>query len=276
MPTRKLNELINQAQLPSAVDVIAKLQQAVAASNSSTQHIANTLKTDVGLSARILRLANSAFYGSQSIETVEQAIVLIGTDDLIALIISTEVIDVFRGLEMHLDMQRFWRINLYGALTAKQLGRRTQLDTSSLFTAGLLRGVGELVLFRALPDLMSELLSGTCADHPRHELEKNTLGFDHAAVGAALLERWKLPESVTIPVRYYLEPAQITGPYHYHAAILNLGHQTALFAHDACATPIIDHYLGELTGVGDDELVAEIKPMIDAQFEDAAGVLLGN
>ena len=216
-------DLIADAKLPTSIDVISNLQQSISEGVASANSLASQLETDAGLTARILRLANSAYYGRGSIETVNQAIVLIGENDLISLVLTTEVMDALRFKNSEFNLQQFWKDNIYAALSAKILARHLHRQSAQLFTAALLRKIGWVILWRANPAVaakLSDLIKDS--DQPESEVENDFLGFDHAILAADLLTSWKLPSTITEPVRFYLNPTAAADSNKLDACILHL------------------------------------------------------
>ena len=270
-----LAELIGQARLPSSVDIITKLQQNIAAGIKSAADLADKIAMDQALTARVLRLANSAYYGRRAVESVEEAVVLIGENDLIALVISAEIIAAFKQVP-DVDLDAFWRQNIFAAISAKIIARRLHFDKARLFTSGLLRQIGLLVLYRAVPEQMHALLTTTDTDPtPLHILEQQTLGYDHATVGAELLTRWKIPASITEPIRYYLAPNDIEQSLVGDTAILHLAHKHAQ-QHFELAVPdwVTDDWLYQILQVPCDALLAEADAEIQLHYERTVTALM--
>jgi HD-like signal output (HDOD) protein len=167
---------------------------------SSVADIAKTISMDQGLSARLLKLANSAFYGFPSrIETISSAVMIIGARELRDLALATAVISMFKDVPPALcDMKSFWRHSLACGLTSRLLAvRRRESNPERYFVAGMLHDVGRLVIYQGLPVVASKTLQ-----RARNEkqlvvrIEREELGFDHAKVGSQLLECWRLPASL--------------------------------------------------------------------------------
>ncbi len=165
---------------------------------------------DPGLTTRLLRMANSAFFGyATRIDTVTRAIGMMGTEQLHDLVLATASTRVFRGVPNDLvTMSQFWHRSVFCAILARLLAARCNvLDSERLFVAGLLHGVGHLVLYHHLPQQSSSALSVSREQHiPVHEAERRTLGFDYAEVGGELMRFWNMPPSLAEPVAHHLEP----------------------------------------------------------------------
>ena len=165
----------------------------------SANDIGEVISRDPALTARLLRIANSPFFGlSTKVATVNRAVALIGSKQLRDLVVATSAIGSFKGIPNQLvSMDDFWYHSLYCALAARTLGQRRRLPhADSLFVAGLLHDIGQLVIFHRLPEQAREALQLSVEDPhavDMHQAEQEILGFDHAQVGGLLLHHWRLP-----------------------------------------------------------------------------------
>ncbi len=164
---------------------------------SSASDVGKVIGEDPGLTARLLRLVNSPIYGFPSrIDTVSQAISIVGMTQLRDLAIGTSFIRLFTNVPSHLvDMDSFWRHSIACGLAARLLaaGRR-EANVERFMVAGLLHDIGRPIVFMRVPlEAASALLEAGRTGQPLFEVERKLLGFHHGAVGAALLDRWRLP-----------------------------------------------------------------------------------
>ncbi|MCK9200907.1 MAG: HDOD domain-containing protein [Gallionella sp.] len=179
--------------------VFVRINQLIDDPDSSMADVAKAVSQDPSFTVRLLRVANSSFYGlSSSIDTVDKAVSVIGTGRIRSLALSMSVASSFAGLPNDLvAMDNFWRHSLYCAVIARILARKTgKCDPEAVFTAGLLHDIGELVIFNRLPEQAKEALLrvlDSVDDLPIFEAERQVLGFDHAQVGAELVRQWNLP-----------------------------------------------------------------------------------
>ncbi len=164
---------------------------------SSAADVGKVISEDPGLTARLLRLVNSPIYGFPSrIDTVTQAISIVGMTQLRDLAIGTSFIRLFSNVPSHLvDMDSFWRHSIACGLTARQLAaHRREANVERFFVAGLLHDIGRPIIFMRAPlEAASALLESSRTGELLFQVEQKLLGFHHGAVGSALLERWRLP-----------------------------------------------------------------------------------
>ena len=206
-------ELITGAlDLPSLPEVVMRAIELVNDPEASAIDIGRVLSEDSALTARLLKIVNSPFYGFPSrIDTVSRAITVIGTLDLLDLILATSVVKMFSGVPNDLvSMDSFWKHSLYGGVVARLLAARSkQPNVEHFFVAGLLHDLGSLVIYRKMPELAREaLLRARYNGMVLQQAEQELLGFDHAMVGAELMRMWKLPASLVEAVEFHHNPSQ--------------------------------------------------------------------
>jgi HD-like signal output (HDOD) protein len=180
--------------------VFEKVNEVIDRPESSAEDIAAALETDQALSARLLRIANSAFYGFPSaVESVRQAVVILGTRQIRDLMMATLAINQFKGIAPSLvNMSDFWRHSLATALCARAFARRRrEPNIERFFISGLLHDVGGLVLYQSEPTMAARALERHAeTGELLHACEARVFGFDHADVGAALLSAWRFPAAI--------------------------------------------------------------------------------
>lgn len=179
-------------------------------SKTDWQVIADVISHDPALTARVLKLANSARYqSSHKINTVNDAVAAISDDDLRTLITTTTAIDAFSHVDTDLvDMTDFWNHSLCCGLAARVLAERCRrAEPDHVFVAGMLHDIGQLVIYHVLPALARRILekAGEPEEY-RYRAEKEVMGITHAEVGAELLREWGFPEKLVEVVQFHHEP----------------------------------------------------------------------
>src|SRR5487761_2235138 len=180
-------------------DVFIRINRLVEDPKSTSNEIAKAVGQDPSLTVRLLRVANSSFYGfSSEVDTISKAVAIIGTSQIRNLALAASITSSFEGLPNGLvSMEHFWRHSLYCALVARRLSKRVSgCDADAVFTAALLHDIGELIIFSRLPQEAKDslLLVQESADElPLYLAERKMMGFDHAQVGGELSRQWKLP-----------------------------------------------------------------------------------
>jgi len=183
--------------LASLPNIYVQVDKAINHPASSTARIGAILSYDQALCARLLRIANSAFYGfSRRVENIEDAVRIIGTRQLQDLVLATVVLTQFKGIDAHLvGMTSFWRHSLACSIAARAIARlRRETNLERFFVAGLLHDIGSLAMYQMLPERSQLALERhRDSDKALDETERAVFGCDHAAVGAALMTSWSLP-----------------------------------------------------------------------------------
>jgi HD-like signal output (HDOD) protein len=206
-------ELVKEIeQLVALPDICIKVNRLIDAPNYSAATLGDLITQDTDISARLLRLVNSAFFNLQApVETISRAVTVVGTQELRNLIMATAAARVFTGIPGDLvDMAEFWRYSMSTGVIAGELaGRCRVLHTERLFVMGVLHDIGRMAIYLKLPDAARDILLVTGGDDTLlPEVEDDLLGFTHMAVGEALLKKWKLPDSITMVVAHHHHPFQ--------------------------------------------------------------------
>jgi putative nucleotidyltransferase with HDIG domain len=172
--------------------------------------LAEKISRDQALSAKMLRLANSSFYGLPSkVSTVNQAIVVLGFDSARALAVASNVIESFEDAKAgEIDVAEFWRHSIAAALCARGLARHAKLAQDHAFIAGLLHDVGRLVLASGFPEHYAMVVEHCAREGTTlSEAELRVLGVDHQRVGQLLAEAWKFPMAIQRAIGQHHAPA---------------------------------------------------------------------
>lgn len=206
----QIDEILARAEkLPSLPGVVRELMHALSREHPNTQEVAHLLAVDQSLAARALKLANSAYYSQRSrIATVQQAVAVLGFSAIRAIVLGATIYEVFNNSELekgYFDATEFWRHSIGAAAAAENLARMADLPNhEDAFTAGLLHGVGLLILDQFMQPVMKALQEMVETENlTLAEAEEELLGFDHAHLGARLLEQWFLPARIVGAVRFH-------------------------------------------------------------------------
>ena len=214
------------AKLVALPDVYLRLKNILDDPDFTMAEVAVVISQDPATTLRLLRMVNSSLYGFKGkIETVSRAITLLGTRQVHDLVLATSVAQIFKGLSPDLmNMRKFWQRSVYCAVTSRMLaGLVIGCDKERLFVAGLLRDIGHLFMFQAIPDLSEQaLLAAREVGESQHKIERTIIGFDYAKVGAEVLRTWSLPESLWMITMFHVEPEKAE-KYPVETALVHLG-----------------------------------------------------
>ncbi len=285
MPPKKAEGQIDPSKLikddiklPSLSAIYIQINEAINNPGSSASDIADVISKDTSLSARLLKIVNSPFYGFPSkIDTLFRAVTILGTKQLSALALGINIVKVFKSIPSDLmDMQSFWEHSVACGIIARiTAGYKKIQSTERLFVAGLLHDIGRLILYRYAPThARKALLSAQKGSSLLYAAEAEILGFDHTRIGGLLLKKWKLPLSLENSVTYHhsplrskdgLEPAIV----HVADIVTNaLGRGSSGETH----VPPLDPYAWDLIGLSPNVLSLITKQM-DRQIEETVQFL---
>ncbi len=268
----------HETELASFPDIYFKIKEVLDNPTSSANDIAQVVNTDVGLSAKLLRLVNSPFFGfSTTIDSVARAVSLVGVKELSTLALGISTINFFKDIPPELmDMKTFWKHSLRCAVLAKLLASRQGLPSDRFFTGGLLHDVGRLVLFKNMPYASTEALLYARGNMiPLVEAEAEVLGFDHTEIGRMLLDEWQFPANLTMLVAHHHDPAAAVEPR--EAAVIqladNLANAAEIAAGGKFVLPGMDRAAWDSMAIDTVDL-DEITRMHDEHIEDITSIFL--
>ena len=250
--------------------------------NSSLGDVAAIIAKDVGLTARLLKLVNSAYFGFPSkIESITQACVVAGTRNIQQLALATSVVEVFKFIPTNvLNMQLFWRHSVGCAMVSRSLAQRCGLlDVDRYFVVGMLHDIGRLAMLQTMTGEMAAIIQQAYANGQlTHHVEKEVLGFTHADVGEALLNMWGLPQVLGNLVSAHHAPAGCRSGLR-EAAVPHFGnivaHALELGESGNPFVPPLDATAWNALGIEPNSLMKLVTDL-DAQFEDMAEILCGD
>lgn len=197
--------------LPTPPIVFTQIQKVLNNPTASIFDVAAILQEDAAISAKVLKLTNSAYYGlPREIDSVRQAVVIIGLDVVKNLVLTASVLDMFSRRKIDREFaDYFWRHSLAAAFAARLLARplnaALNCDPEAGFSAGLLHDLGKMIMAAFLPDQYQKVKSAKILKphSPDHAVESEVLGYTHARIGAMLGEHWKLPGKLVEAISFH-------------------------------------------------------------------------
>ena len=213
--TPKMEALLEQVgTLPAVPMVTRKLIEVLNNPSAGARELSKVISLDPAITAQVLRLANSAYYGQAGkVSDVTKAVILIGFAEISHTLMALSLANLFvrrDGAEV-LDRQSFWEHALGCSVVAHHLAVRAGLpDPNRALVAGLLHDLGKLVMAYYLPDDYASILRRARVER-RHtrDVEREILGDNHSLVGQALAKRWKLPPGIYRSIRYHHVPLSV-------------------------------------------------------------------
>ncbi len=223
--------LHHSGELPALPKAACHIMAVIEDPRTTATKLESALAMDQALTAKVLRIANSPFYGAvREIKTVSEAIVRLGFIAIRNWTLVTAARSVFLAPGAGMLYQKIWRQSVMsamaGQLVAQVVGRA---DPEAVFIGGLMQNIGQLVLARSHPELFQEILTES-ADTGRsyHDVEQEMLGFDHGALGALLISEWNLSRELEEAVRWHHNYTDEAASNVQVAAMIALGEQIAL------------------------------------------------
>ncbi|RXZ38723.1 HDOD domain-containing protein [Oxalobacteraceae bacterium CAVE-383] len=220
----ELASLVDQPnKLPTIPKVLQKLIESFSDEDVSVNEIARQLAADPALSAKLLRLANSAyFHVSRTVGTVDDAVRMLGFVMVRNLVLGNGMVEAFPRIP-GIDLQQFWRYNLYTASASRWLAVMADENGDTAFTLGIMHAIGQLQMHMGMRETMLALDNKMhILDAGRAELEKNALGFHYGEVSAALAKIWNFPPYLIDALRDVPAPLA-AGKFSRPAALVHLG-----------------------------------------------------
>ena len=207
-PAELVKDLPALSSLPAVID---ELERSLERGEASMDELGDIVKKDPDLTARLLRLANSTFYGfPKGVETVAEALSLIGLQQLKQLLTGSSVLEYFRDIPPAMvNMRSFWEHSIACGLAAKIIAsQRRAPDPELYFVLGLIHDIGRLVFYLQLPEASLRVLKAYEANEqlPLYEYEKQHFGFEHGEVAGLLLQKWDFPKSLVSAVAHHHQP----------------------------------------------------------------------
>ncbi len=269
----QLRKIVSKiVRLPALPDNVLALQRLIRSPETTAETVGRAIARDQALSAQVLKLVNSGFYGfSTPVASISHAVVLLGFGALQTLLVSTAAVQLigaaFPGLYPH---------SLACARIAYVLARRLGLDEpDELSTAGLLHDIGKMVLASHVPEEYEAVKRAVREKNMLFlEAETETMGVTHADIGAWLLAQWRLPAQTVEPIRHHhaFEPDM---PFAERAATLHLADILAraegVGDPGDSRMPRLDVRALATLGIG----LPDIRPLMDEAFDQLTDLFSG-
>ena len=254
---KKLRIIVDKIHnLPTPPIVFTQITKVINNPDTSAYEIGGIIAEDPALTAKVLKLTNSSFYGiPRTITNVKQAIVILGLEAVKSLVISASVFDAFsKNKSLDSDyLENFWRHSLSVAfmakITARFINASNLQEAEIAFSGGLLHDIGKLIIISHLPDEYSRIkaVQEKNPKAPGIDIEKSVMEFTHADLGSYMAGKWNLPEEIC-------------------DAISNHHNETALKGDNLGAIIHLSDYLAHQTDITDDKGVENNNPFYESAW----------
>lgn len=205
-PTDLRNRIEQLGDLPTLPHVVQRLAAMISRPTVSAEEIGTIIEKDQVLAAKVLRLANSPFYGFPSrIGSVSHAVIVLGFNVVKGLTLCASALTIMKDA----GMDQLWRHSLGVAITANLLATRLEIkNPEELFVSGLLHDIGKVVLYVKWPDVGNSIKDAlkVRADRSLFDVEQELTGLSHAEIGGYLAGAWHLPVTLREPILCHHNP----------------------------------------------------------------------
>ena len=255
--------------LPPLPQVVLKANEIMADTGSTFKELGEVIETDQAIAGRVLKLANSAYYGLRGmVSSIHQASVVLGFEalgELITVVGAAGLLDnILKGYG--LESGSLWQHSLAVAFGSRIIARKKipKIENSA-FSAGLLHDAGKIILDEYVLEKEDEFdLFLKVEGRTFLEAEKKILGFDHAEISSDLCRKWSIPESQCTAIRYHHYPSKSDG-----SSLANIVHISDVLAMKSGAGTGFDSMLYEM-----EEGAFELVGLSDAELEEVVNEML--
>lgn len=210
---KKIEQIEN---LPTLPEVANRLLKIINDPTTTAVDVANLISRDLSLTSKVLRLANSAFYGiPRTVTTVQNAVVILGLKVINTMVFSITVVKMFPGDGRNelFSRKKFWAHSLACAVLSRQLALRmrkfTLFDPEECFCAGLIHDIGRVVLDQYFHEnFLKAIQKAMQSKVSLLQAENEIFGFNHTDVGDWLTSRWELPQDIRVPIVHHHNPGK--------------------------------------------------------------------
>jgi putative nucleotidyltransferase with HDIG domain len=233
---QKLDEI---KEIPTLPIILNQLNRMLGDDDTTIRKLSRVFESDQAITARILKLVNSAFYGFRSkISNIPHALVILGFNSVRNAIVSVSIFDAFGGKQGEaVDGKEFWKHSVAVAVISKYLAGKTRLvPPDDSFVAGLLHDIGKILIAQYFQETFQEILETVHQENLTfYEAEKKRAPFTHAQIGGHFAQKWQFPQGLVEAIEYH-HSATKNGA---DPALLLIVHFADQIAHDEAAAPKI-------------------------------------
>lgn len=200
--------------------VLSRLAVILKDLNASQGDIADLIKTDASLATDIIRISNTAYYGSGSkCSDIQNALLIIGQNRVLKAVSLCISRNVFNQDLRHYGVtaSEYWSNSIAAGLLMEAMAGKLGVDSDQAYTLGILHSVGMTIINRILQELHSEMYWDSSI--PQTLWEEHLTGFNYAVAGAEVMDKWKFPANFTDVIRHQVQPDQAVEPTPFHHSL---------------------------------------------------------
>jgi len=206
-------DTIKIRELPLLPDILLHLNRVLHSKSVTIDAVNTIIEKDPALTAKILKLANSSYYGlSYLVGTLKKAITVLGFNTIRNLAVTVSVSGVFtRNHHRSIDVQELWHHSIGCAIASKSLlSKKDPVIQEKAFMCGILHDIGKIIIFLNLPEDTKKILDKIRGNKflTQSEAERELLGFDHSDLGSFIAEKWHFPKELACSISLHHNPEQ--------------------------------------------------------------------
>lgn len=235
---QKIIKLIksNDTDLPTLPVIVNAILKAAADPNTSTEDLAKVIENDQSITNKLLKLANSVYYGQRTrVDTIKRSITVIGFDEVIGITLGMNVLSSFadKSSGLPLDMKALWIHSIGCATAAKEIATRTnRAIAKKIFIPGLLHDMGKVIFSIYFRDEYKKVRESAMEERTTlYKTEPAIFNMNHAILSGLLMKRWQFPDNILYPCRFHHNPDACPTEYRHHALIINMADYLCHKAH---------------------------------------------
>jgi len=226
-----LQKILSCKKAPSLPAVALRVVELTSGDDVSMRELARTIQNDQGLSTKILRTVNSAFYGlSKPCSTISRAQLMLGLQAIKTLALGFSLVATLKeNEEGEFDYVAYWRRGIFTGVAARHISAAVRrAEPEEAFLGGLLQDIGMLAMYSGLGEDYLKVVNSVGGDHSRLvNAERSAFELHHPSVGAMLAERWRLPPSIIAPIKYHERPTAAPKEHADVCRCVGLGNEAA-------------------------------------------------
>ncbi|MFK7814882.1 MAG: HDOD domain-containing protein [Gammaproteobacteria bacterium] len=280
--TKSLDELVSDANsLIAFPAVVSEFNNAVNQESTDSEKLGSILQVDPALTAKLLQLSNSAYFGTSiPVENVKDAIFRLGIKQTRDLVYGICAKNSFNGITNDLiTSEDFWKHSLICALSAREIAKSIKLHPAdTMFTAGLLHDIGDLVLFSFEPEKSAEAVAISLDEYDgmhQSDAERAIFKFDHTDVGGRLSHHWGLPEILRTCIANHHKPGE-QSQYAKQVAVIHVANAVSelieVNSHDFSQCEIIDDSIWKLLAT-DSSVIESCFSVVQEEYDDMSKLM---
>ena len=228
---RRINRNV---EIPSPPAIAIRIIETIQNGDGGLDALTKIIASDPALVSKILRVANSSFYGAASkVTNLQRAVSILGQEAVKNITLSFVIASSLKGYEAgSFDFDHFWKRSVTAAVAAELLEKPLKASPVDIFVSAMLQDIGIIIMYLSRPDDYNKVLDEKRASTKSVlEVERRIFGFDHQTMGAQALRDWGLPESLYRPVAHHHEPSQCHSGDRLHCEVLNLSDRLSSIYH---------------------------------------------